>query len=94
MSQEAEAASCSKACCSSTPPRISWEASCSRSGTGQCRDTWKEKPLTTDIDEVARGSFKRKEPPESRVLGYVVRSLEAALWTFDESVSFEDVSWQ
>lgn len=24
---------------------------------------WKEKPLTAEIDEVARGSFKRKEPP-------------------------------
>ena len=51
---------------------------------------WKEKPLNAEIDEVARGSFKRKEPPEIRGLGYVVRSLEAALWTFDESVSFEE----
>jgi len=51
---------------------------------------WKEKPLTAEIDEVARGSFKRKEPPEIRGLGYVVRSLEAALWAFDESDSFEE----
>jgi ADP-ribosyl-[dinitrogen reductase] hydrolase len=51
---------------------------------------YSEKPLTAEIDEVARGSFKRKEPPEIRGLGYVVRSLEAALWTFDESVSFEE----
>lgn len=51
---------------------------------------WKEKPLIAEIDEVARGSFKRKEPPEIRGLGYVVRSLEAALWAFDESDSFEE----
>jgi len=37
---------------------------------------WKEKPLTAEIDEVARGSFKRKEPPEIRagVRGALARS--------------------
>jgi ADP-ribosyl-[dinitrogen reductase] hydrolase len=30
---------------------------------------WKEKPFTAEIDEVARGSFKRKEPAEIRGLG-------------------------
>jgi ADP-ribosyl-[dinitrogen reductase] hydrolase len=41
---------------------------------------WEERPLTPEVDEVARGSFKRKEPPEIQGTGYVVRSLEAALW--------------
>ena len=51
---------------------------------------WERKPLVPEIDEVATGSFKRKEPPEIRGLGYVVRSLEAALWAFYKSDSFEE----
>ncbi len=58
---------------------------------------WKEKPLTAEIDEIARGgSFKRKEPPKIRGLGYVVRSLEAARSgpLTRASRSRRDVSWQ
>lgn len=51
---------------------------------------WEENPLTPEIEEVACGSFKRKEPPEIRSSGYVVRSLEAALWAFYKSDSFEE----
>lgn len=51
---------------------------------------WEERPLTPEVDEVAAGSFKRKEPPEIEGSGYVVRSLEAALWAFYESGSFEE----
>ncbi|CAN5212198.1 ADP-ribosylglycohydrolase family protein [soil metagenome] len=51
---------------------------------------WKEMPLAPEVDEVAAGSFKRKEPPEIEGSGYVVRSLEAALWAFYESDSFEE----
>jgi ADP-ribosylglycohydrolase len=36
----------------------------------------------------AAGSFKRKEPPEIRGTGYVVESLEAALWAFARPSSF------
>jgi ADP-ribosylglycohydrolase len=39
---------------------------------------------------VARGSFKKKQPPEIRGTGYVVRSLEAALWAFHRSDSFQE----
>lgn len=46
-------------------------------------------PLAPEIAEVAAGSFKRREPPEIVGSGYVVRSLEAALWAFWRSESFE-----
>ena len=39
---------------------------------------------------VAAGSFKDKEPPEIEGTGYVVRSLEAALWAFHRSTDFRD----
>lgn len=51
---------------------------------------WGASPLAPEVDEVARGSFREKETPEIRGSGYVVRSLEAALWAFDRSDSFED----
>lgn len=51
---------------------------------------WEEHPLAPGIDQVASGSFNRKEPPEIEGSGYVVRSLEAALWAFHKSDSFEE----
>ena len=52
-------------------------------------DYWDRRPLISDIDEIACGSFKRKNPPEIQGTGYVVRSLEAALWSFYRIDSFE-----
>lgn len=51
---------------------------------------WEREPLCEEIDAIAAGSFKEKEPPEIRGKGYVVDSLEAALWAFHTSDSFED----
>ena len=51
---------------------------------------WEEHPLAPRIDRVASGSFKRKDPPEIKGSGYVVQSLEAALWAFHRSDSFEE----
>ena len=51
---------------------------------------WDTRPLVAEIDEVALGSFKRREPPEIEGSGYAVRSLEAALWAFQNSHSFRD----
>jgi ADP-ribosyl-[dinitrogen reductase] hydrolase len=51
---------------------------------------WEEHPLCPEIDEVAAGSFREKEPPEIQGTGYVVRSLEAALWAFHKSTCFKD----
>jgi ADP-ribosylglycohydrolase len=51
---------------------------------------WEAHPLAPGIDEVARGSFGRRRPPEIQGTGYVVRSLEAALWAFHTTDSFAD----
>ncbi len=49
---------------------------------------WAEGELDSSIWEVAAGSFREKEPPEIVGSGYVVKSLEAALWAFDRSDDF------
>jgi ADP-ribosylglycohydrolase len=51
---------------------------------------WNENSLDPKIATIAAGSFKKKEPPEIRGTGYVVDSLEAALWAFDRSHSFRE----
>lgn len=51
---------------------------------------WEKNPLGPEIDEVAAGSFKVKEPPEIRGRGFVVKSLEAALWAFYKSETFKE----
>ena len=56
------------------------------SPTGQWYDLG---PLHGEIEEVAGGSFKRREPPAIQGSGYVVKSIEAALWAFHRSTSFE-----
>jgi hypothetical protein len=50
---------------------------------------WNREPLAPRIHEIAAGSFLRREPPDIRGTGYVVQSLEAALWAFAKSTSFE-----
>ena len=51
---------------------------------------WDDGPLAPEIDEIAAGSFKHREPPTIKGTGYVVKSLEAALWAFHRSDSFRD----
>jgi ADP-ribosyl-[dinitrogen reductase] hydrolase len=45
--------------------------------------------LVLEIREIADGSFKQRNPPLISGSGFVVRSLEAALWAFYRSSSFE-----
>jgi ADP-ribosyl-[dinitrogen reductase] hydrolase len=52
--------------------------------------TWERHPLAPEIDEIATGSFKRRRPPEIKGTGYVVKSLEAALWAFYHGDSFRE----
>lgn len=47
-----------------------------------------QNPLHPEVDEVAAGSFRRREPPEIIGSGFVVRSLEAALWAFTTTDDF------
>lgn len=54
------------------------------------RGLWERTPLAPKIAAVASGSFKRKQPPEIRGTGYVVETLEAALWAFHGSSSFRE----
>lgn len=51
---------------------------------------WQRNRLTKKIDAVAAGSFKHKRPPDIKGAGFVVLSLEAALWAFHESTDFRD----
>ena len=51
---------------------------------------WDRSPLCPAIHAIALGSFKRKEPPQIKGTGYVVDSLEAALWAFHNSTNFKD----
>lgn len=51
---------------------------------------WEAKPLSPEIDEIARGSYKQRQPPQIKGSGYVVRSLEAALWAFYHANSFRE----
>ena len=51
---------------------------------------WKEDPLADTIENIKKGSFKRLEPPQIKGTGFVVNSLEAALWAFYKSTSFRE----
>ncbi len=46
--------------------------------------------LAPNVAAVAAGSYREKEPPEIVGSGYVVKSLEAALWAFHQSTTFRD----
>lgn len=49
---------------------------------------WDRQPLAPKINAIANGSFKLKDPPDIFGGGYVVPSLEAALWAFYRSDDF------
>jgi ADP-ribosylglycohydrolase len=51
---------------------------------------WETSPLSPKTSAIAAGSFKQKDPPAIRGIGYVVECLEAALWAFHRSQSFRD----
>lgn len=51
---------------------------------------WQNHPLAPEIEAITRGSFKCKEPPEIKGTGYVVQSLEAALWAFHKGKDFRE----
>lgn len=51
---------------------------------------WAGRPLAAKVEAIAAGAYKQKQPPEIRGSGYVIHCLEAALWAFYNSNSFED----
>lgn len=48
------------------------------------------KPLHPFIQEIAQGSYRQKQPPVIQGSGWVVKSLEASLWAFHNSTTFEE----
>ncbi len=46
--------------------------------------------LHPEVQEIIRGSYTRRRPPEICGSGYVMRSLEAALWAFHRAVDFRE----
>jgi ADP-ribosyl-[dinitrogen reductase] hydrolase len=53
-------------------------------------DYWDHTFLVPEIAEIAAGSFKVRHPPDIQGSGYVVKSLEAALWAFYNSHDFRE----
>lgn len=47
-------------------------------------------PLVGKVAQIASGSFAVKEPPQIRGSGYVIHTLEAALWAFHGTDTFRD----
>lgn len=54
------------------------------------RGQWEPGELSPEIERVAEGSFKILQPPFIQGSGYVVKSLEAALWAFHHTENFRD----
>lgn len=51
---------------------------------------WDKFPLRPEIASIAAGSFKTSEPPVIKGSGYSAKALEAALWAFYKSNTFEE----
>lgn len=51
---------------------------------------WADSDLDPEVLAVARGSYRTKQPPEINGDGYVVTSMEAALWALAGTDSFEE----
>ncbi len=53
-------------------------------------DLWRQHPLSDALPTIAAGSFRERQPPLIRGSGYVVASLEAALWAFYHGTDFRE----
>lgn len=51
---------------------------------------WNRHPLCQGVDHIAAGSFKHDDAARVSASGYVLHTLEAALWAFWNSSSFEE----
>jgi ADP-ribosylglycohydrolase len=51
---------------------------------------WNKSPLDSKLTDVINGSFKRLNPPDIKGSRYVLKTLEAALWAFYSSNTFEE----
>lgn len=53
-----------------------------------CLEVFENNPLSPAIAEIAAGSYREMEPPQIRGSGYVVHTLEAALWALATTEDF------
>lgn len=51
---------------------------------------WREHPLAPAVERIATGSYKDVDASRIRASAYVIHTLEAALWAFYHSSSFEE----
>ena len=51
---------------------------------------WEAEPLAPKVAAVAMGAYRQRNPPAIRGTGYVVATLEAALWAFSRTDTFRD----
>jgi len=58
--------------------------------TRKMKNYFKEKPLHLEIAKIANGSYVGKKREEIKSSGYVVHTLEAALWAFYYGETFKD----
>jgi ADP-ribosylglycohydrolase len=71
-------------------PHATRESILARDVSSAERRTLGDEPLAPRIAEIAAGSFAEKDPPDITGDGYVVRSLEAALWALLHAETFRD----
>ncbi|CAF3786511.1 unnamed protein product [Adineta steineri] len=57
---------------------------------GLPNDYWINNPLDADVFKVINGSYKQLNPPEIKASGFVIETMEAALWAFYHTNSFEE----
>lgn len=53
-----------------------------------CLEVFQNDPLSPAIAQIAAGSYRERQPPEIRGSGYVVHTLEAALWALVTTDNF------
>jgi len=53
-------------------------------------ERWTDNQIHPLVYQLSGGSYKIKQPPEIKGTGYVIDSLEAALWAFYHSTTFEE----
>ena len=53
-------------------------------------DFWNQGPLHAEVEAIARGAWRGKQPPAIRGTGYCVNALEAAIWAVAGAADFRD----
>ncbi|HWG83944.1 MAG TPA: ADP-ribosylglycohydrolase family protein [Deinococcales bacterium] len=59
-------------------------------GKDEVLAAWQHGPLHPQVQAVADGSYRSKEPPAIKGTGFVVDSLEAALWAFSRARDYRE----